>query len=326
MRPYAGVSVAMLTLAWLVGGLMALSAEPAGAGSVTRLPPLELDATTVAPGTTVMLQGTQWPVHQVFQAAVCGRGAFAVSSDCDLSGAVGFGPADNGVVQAALVVAIPPSPCPCVVMITRAHPYAVERLPLRIVGAPSAPLSTPRPLADSRVRVTHVQVLSENSWTSWFGAAAARTLVLTVHNGSAVPVHPLVVARWTDGSDHHPITTPQPRLLPPGATERMSLPFALSTFADGTFPVVGQVNDATFTRRFADATSTTPWALDVAAVVLAVGALLGLGAFMGGRRRGTVDLTGSADDETVGPRVADSGSRYPNEDPTELISTGAVQQ
>ena len=192
-----GIGGAALVVAW---GMCTPS--PAGAAS---LPGLSLDRTVVTPGSTVTVEGTHWPKDRQLQAVVCGGGIVSVSSDCDLAHAVTFGPADNGVVQTSLVVTTPPVPCPCVVMVTQLYPSEVERLPMTILGASSAPVELPsavRPI----LRVFHVRVVSTSTWTSWFGAAASRQLIVSIHNAGSTAIRPLLVAHWVQGGDHFVIT------------------------------------------------------------------------------------------------------------------------
>jgi hypothetical protein len=158
-----------------------------------------------------------------------------------------------------------------------------------------------------------VQVVSESSWTSWFGAAAARKLVVTVHNESSDPVRPLLVARWLQGSDAQVVTSPTPPLLRPGGHVQISAPFDLSTFADGRHLVVGKVTGSGFTVLFASSTSTTPWALYVLGILLAVGLLL-LVAVLIGRRFRSAELPAAPPPQEIGDQPT-----------SQLIQTGAMQ-
>ena len=265
-----------------------MTAGGADAAEARGLPALVLSSTAVVPGETVAITGSSWPPHRLLQAQVCGGGLLAVSSDCDITHAVGFGPADNGVVATSLIVTVPPVPCPCVVLVTQLQPNAVERLPITIAGAPSAPLPAPPPPIHQDVTISDVHVVDQSSWTSWFGAAASRELVLTVHNGGATPVRPLLLARWEQGGSSVVITSPRAAMLRGGGTTQIDAPFALSTFAHGQFPVMGSVTGSAFDVRFASATSTTPWGLYGLAVVLAVCALLALAVLLGDRRQNDV--------------------------------------
>ncbi len=300
----------------LVSGLAFMCAV-AGAGSVDTaaaagLPPLELSTSTLSPGGTATIIGHDYPAHRVLQAVVCGGGPLAVSSECDLPHAIGFGSADNGVVQASLVVAFPPAPCPCVVLVTQQNTSATEALPIIIKGAPSAPLPAQPPPVRPAVTVSRVHVVSDDLWTTWFGAAAARELVLTVHNGSSNPVRALLVAHWVRGSDNYVITSPRPRVLRPGETEDVTAPFVLSTFSHGQFAVIGNVTGAGFEDRLATSTSTMPWALYALLIIFAIGVLLAVAAVIGRRRNGGGDADPSSHDFNDEPRA-------------QLTLTGAAQ-
>jgi hypothetical protein len=245
--------------------------------------PLTLSKTLVAPGAVITIQGSHWPAPRQLQAAVCGAGFQAVSSDCDLTHAISFGPSDNGTFRALLVVAVPPSPCPCVVMITQVNPSGVERLPITIEGAPSAAVPAPLRVGRPAISISNVRILSSSSWTSWFGTAAPRELLVTVHNDGSDSVRPLVVAGWTQGSGRYVITSPPAKLLGAGRSMQIAAAFSLSTFASGQFLVSGQVTGAGFDRSFVTSTSTTPWGLYFLGMLIAVGILLAVAVLIGRR-------------------------------------------
>lgn len=290
---------------------LALGADPALAAG---LPPLTLSTTTATPGDTVSIQGAHWPGHSVLQAAVCGGGENSVSSDCDLLRAISFGSTDDGVVQAALVVSVPPTPCPCVVMITRVNPSAVERLALKVEGARTAPVPVNPALSHPAVQISDVHVVSDNSWTSWFGTAAARELVLTVKNRSPETIRPLVVAAWVQGKDAFVISSLPAHRLAAGRSVQVEVPFSLSTFVDGSFPVVGKVTGTGFEESFSSSTSTKPVALYALAILLACALLLVVAAAIGRPRREGPKGNGSL--EPVDAVIA----KLLDEDPTAQLS------
>jgi hypothetical protein len=130
----------------------------------------------------------------------------------------------------------------------------------------------------------------------------------------------MVVAHWTEGSTNHVITSAPPRPLAAGHTVHLSVPFALSTFANGTFPVIGQVTGAGFDVSVRGTASTNPWGLHVLGLVAMVGLLLALAALIG---RHTSNAKTSPPSEP--PPLAIGGWSL-DEDPTEqLIQTGAPQ-
>jgi hypothetical protein len=200
-------------------------------------------------------------------------------------------------------------------MVTQVNPSAVERLPITILGAPSAPVALPRPEAHPAVSLSDVHVVSESSWTSWFGAAAARELMVTFHNESSGPVRPLFVAGWIQGSDQLVVTSPTLKVVGAGRSTQITAPFSLSTFASGQFTVRGKITGDGFDVRFATSTATTPWGLYLLVIVIAVTILLSVAVLIGKRRT----------DQSVG-----DGHQIPeleggDEVATSLTQTGALQ-
>lgn len=267
----AGVSALLGTL--LIGTVPAPAVTtPATTGPA---PTLSLGSTSLVPGQSVAISGANWPRHELFQATLCGGDALLGSADCANGAAVAFAPADvGGVIQATLPVTDPPTPCPCVVQITRVHPpEVVDTVPVTVVGMPSETPVTPPALRPPSLRVSGVHVVSVSSWAAWFGAAAPRELVLTVHNAGAEPIRPLLAAHWIEGGVSHVIATPRARVIPVGGTARLTATFHLSTLSWGTMRVVGQVVGTTFAVNLRTETSTYPWGLLVVGIVIVAGLL-----------------------------------------------------
>jgi hypothetical protein len=300
------------------------AATPQKTFGVAGLPPLSLSSSSVTAGETVSITGTHWPPHRVLQAAICGRGAVEGSQDCDMTGAITFGPADNGVVDAPIVVTVPPVPCPCVVLVTQATPSAAETLPINITGAPRGPLPTSPNLDLPRITVSNVHVVSDSSWTSWFGAAANRELVLTVHNEGASAVRAQIIAHWVRGSDHYVIASPPAQEIPVGESTQMSAPFALSTFSHGDFAVLGQLSGGGFQEGFQSSTSTTPWALYVLIITTVLCVLAMIATAVLRRRRNETDGSGDGD-ELVSPDASPTASDAAGESTAQLIDSGAMR-
>jgi hypothetical protein len=204
------------------------------------------------------------------------------------------------------------------VLVTALDPFALRPLAITIDGALSAPV--PRePSQPRQVTISHVHVVSKSSWTSWFGAAAPKELVVTVHNAAPYPVLPLLVARVVQGDHNYPIKTPTPRTMPVGSTVRITAPFALSTFAHGDFSVVGMVTEGNYEEGFVSdefvlSTSTTPWALYATGIVLGASVLALIVAAFLRRRRGQ------------GHSIDRSDPLHQDDDPTaHLTPIGAAQ-
>lgn len=265
------------TVAALVafGIVLAAIVLPEMAATAGAQPTLSLSSSTVNPGQSVGLSGTHWPLHVILQASVCGGFALLGHPECDLGRSITFGPADDGVVQTAISVSLPPQPCPCVVLVTQVDPPSSlqMQLPITIVGAPSAAPPVAPPPFQPTVRVVSAHVRSDSSWTAWFGAAAARTLVVQVRNTGLGSIRPLLVAQWLDGTTYHVIASPRARTLPTDRTITLVAPFTLSTFAFGHKQVIGQIEGTTFTTNFSTDTSDYPWGLLLLAIVIVMGLL-----------------------------------------------------
>lgn len=266
-------------LSALLGALLVGTVPAPAVTTPATAPPartLSLSSTTLVPGQSVAISGRNWPLHQLFQATLCGGDALLGSEDCANGAAVAFAPADvGGVIQVTLPVTDPPTPCPCVVQITRVHPpEVVDSVPVTVVGVPSETPVTPPALLPPSLRVSGVHVVAGSSWAAWFGAAAPRELVLTVHNAGAAPIRPLLAARWIGGGVSHVIATPRARVVPVGGSTRLTATFHLSTLTWGQVRVVGQVAGTTFAVTFRTTASTLPWGLVVIGIVIVAGLLV----------------------------------------------------
>ena len=261
---------AALTVAMFLAVLATVSLGSA-AGARTA-PTLSLSSATVAPGQSVGLSGEHWPPHLILQASICGGLALQGHEDCDLGRSITFGPADNGVVQTSMSVGIPPAPCPCVVLVTSTDPTsAVEMtVPIDIQGAPTA---TPRPAPPPyrpTVMVVDAHVVSVSSWTSWFGTAAAKELIVAVRNIGHGPIRPLLAARWIDSKTSHVIQAPPSKTIRAGRTVTLAAPFSLSTLTWGHEELTGEVQGTTFDVAFSTGTSTYPWGLLLLAALISL--------------------------------------------------------
>lgn len=305
-----GAAFAAASLVAILAVIVAAWLGPAAGARTT--PTLSLNSTVVAPGQTVALSGGGWPPHLILQASICGGAALLGHEDCDLSRSITFGPADDGVVQTSMSVGVPPTPCPCVVLVTSTDPTMNLQMtvPIDILGAPIAPPTPAPPPYQPLVRVIDAHVVSVSSWMSWFGAAAAEKLVVTVRNIGQGPLRPLLAAQWLDGTTPTVIDTPASTTIPVGRTVTLVAPFSLATFTWGHERVVGQVQGTTFDVGFTSGTSTYPWGLVVLAVLVFF-AIVALIVRTIVRRR----------HRHPGPPTSDLGT---NSDSREMTETGAV--
>jgi hypothetical protein len=162
------------------------TAQPAAAATT---PTLQLSTTALVPGETTTFEGAGWKPNTVFQASVCGARAVNGSEDCDVTSSMTFAANLNGVISAALVVVVPPKPCPCVVLVTGPQNENRRTFPVTIAGVPYSAV-TAQPSV-SRVVVERASLTGSVSPRQWFGLAVSRTLVLTLMNTGAAPTQSL---------------------------------------------------------------------------------------------------------------------------------------
>ena len=146
--------------AWLdaaaavVVAALAIAPAAAGASPVTA-EALHLGSSTLVVGRSGTLEGTGWPPGSSLQAAICGALADAGSADCANTSAVTVAPGPDGAVSATFPVVVPPTPCPCVVLVQGNGVDYLERFPVEVVGAPGG---TPVPVRSAPPRPAIVVV------------------------------------------------------------------------------------------------------------------------------------------------------------------------
>ncbi len=249
----------------------ALVTAPALAATPTsKQPVLELGDTTLVPGSSVSVHGSGWPQGTTLQAVLCGANAVDGSTDCAESAAATMSPGRDGIIDDQLEVVEPPKPCPCVVVVSALASPLTQRIPVQVVGVPTAPVVTQSPYQQPPALQVTARVTGGSSLATVFGAPAARTLVVTMANASpTLTVSPVMAAGWSRrGGTEQIITTPRLAPLGPGQRRRVSVPFQLTAFSHGTYYVTGSITGSTVPVYFTAQTSTTPWGLLVVAVLL----------------------------------------------------------
>ena len=224
--------------------IASVTCGPSEAGAA-GLSGLSLDKTVVTPGSTVTVEGANWPKGRQLQAAICGGGSFSVIFWTAISrkhaalfgpGRQRRGPGLAGRDDPACSLPMRGSDYPG--LSKRSCAFAdhdrgfIER----------AGQSTSVPWRGALSGCRTIRVVSNSSWTSWFGAAASMQLTVSVHNAGSSAIRPFLIAHWAEGSDHYVITSPKTQQLGAGQSMQITAPLDLSTFADGTFPVVGKVS------------------------------------------------------------------------------------
>jgi hypothetical protein len=256
----AGLLVASLALC-IVGGQGVAGASPS----------LLVSPSTAMPGEIVQITATGLAPSSVYSVQICGAAA-QTSSDCILTSSQTGGASDSGVFTTSLQVEIPPAPCPCVVAaFSEPDVHLALTSPIQIVGAPTSPVVQNQP---ARLVVRDAHISGSDTWAERFGAAAKRTLVLTVANTGGTAAQTVSATVSVDGT---PSSPPPLAGLQPGQQRTYQVPVTFPTLSVGHQPVTGLVSAQTqnasmagLPAGFRTSTALNPWGL------YAVGALLAL--------------------------------------------------
>jgi len=283
-----------------------LGATPAAAAG----PEIKTTTQYATIGERVGITGTGWsPVGQTVQIQLCGRNAIDLSNDCDQTNQYTAAIRPGGIFYGSLVVQAPPTPCPCVVMVTAAGSFAGVKAPLTIAGAPSAPLPPVTPPGPPVRLIPTVD--APVSVSSWFGGPKDVTLVLTVKNTSGVPLNaPALSVTVGRGSAPTGFVEGRPLApLPAGASRTLRVPVRIPPFTYGDYTIRSTVATGQGAVATNIPVTSYPWGL--LAVVLLLVALMLLWFVRRIRRRVAADESGSG----VGTSPADAGGTViPTED------------
>lgn len=254
----------LLVLA-LVGAVLALAPGPAAGQTGVSA---STDRGSASAGEEIVVTGTGWPAETRVQASVCGNQARALSADCDLPNSRTIVTDPEGSFSVALDVAVPPSPCPCVVFVSGQNTASTVRFPIDIVDAPSAPTTEAEIVSPPGFEVVSSTLSGSGPWTSWFGAAPERTLLLTVENTGSEAAAPDLDATWGAGADPtHVLDVPTLEVIEPGETVRYRIPVRFDALTFGSVNVAGSVAGSSGPVSFTASTSSYPWALLALAVI-----------------------------------------------------------
>ena len=249
----------------------------AGATAASSAPAVQVDVKTAKVGELVHVTGTGWaPVGQTVQIELCGQDALNVSTDCDQADQYDAAIRAGGVFYGAVLTHIPPSPCPCVVLVANQGAFSGVRVPITIVGAASSPI--PQQATSSTPVVLSAKVLTHVSVGAWFGAPRAVTLLLNIKNRSTNTYESPALS-VNVGRGKHPGDFVVARPLAPlaaGATQTLRIPVTLPAFTFGNYSVRAQVITGEEQVATVARTSSYPWALFLIAALAVQGVLLAL--------------------------------------------------
>jgi hypothetical protein len=198
---------------------------------------LQLSSNTLSQGQTVTVSGLRWTPNTVIQASLCGDDAAGGSVDCAVASSVTLTSGTAGVIDGRLAVVVPPKPCPCVVLVVGAQSGYLKTLPVTIVGAPVADVSSAKPTT-SKLTVVDARLLGSNPFSQWFGMSSRRTLSLTLRNEGAAPASSIQVIASL-GS--RPLLSAQLSDLGIGREKTYELPLTIPALSVGSLNVDGRV-------------------------------------------------------------------------------------
>lgn len=217
----------------------------------------------VSPGQVLAVSGSGLTPRATYSVEICGQRA-ATSLDCLYQTPAGVITSSLGEFNAQLTVAIPPTPCPCVVAVW-SLPYLELRAtsPLQIAGVP---FSAAVHVKTSHIVVREAEITGPSSLSEQFGSSADRMLVLTVANTGGRAAGSLTAFIAVNGT---PQSEPRFLGIAAGGERTYRMPIVVPALSIGSQAVVGQLTTGNG-RYTAFSTSTTvfPWGLLIVVLVL----------------------------------------------------------
>ena len=253
----------LIALALGAFAALVVAGDGASASSAAAMEPtISLSSQRGAPGDTILVSLQGWA--DVTTIVVCGNEARRGAVDCDLVGGVGVGASLEGVQQRELLVAAPPTTCPCVVRASTAGEQIVRTVSFEVLGVPVGPVVGPAAPAGSSLQVFAHLVDDSPSiidgLRSALGGRTRRTLVLTLTNTGTAPISSLTgtaaLGRGTQGGE--PLQLPTIDPLAPGETRPYTVQVNVAAPAAGTYVVYGTIYGPGAAVTFNTATTTRP--------------------------------------------------------------------
>jgi hypothetical protein len=244
------------------------------ASAASPKPSVQVDTGYAVIGQLIHVTGSGWsPVGETVEMEICGQNARDLSSDCDQGNQYTAAIRTGGIFYGALTVRLPPSPCPCVVMVASQGSFSGRKVPITIFGAPTAAIPPQSPRASVALNAS---LVTPKSASALFGGPKSVTLILRVTNLSSMAYEsPTLTVNV--GKGPHPsgfVLGRQLDTLGARTTRVLDIPVTIPAFTFGQYTVRAQVMTPTGPFATTVGTSSYPWGLFVAgAVVLFVVAL-----------------------------------------------------
>jgi len=248
-----------------------VSATPAQADG----PMIEVTPASTSPGDSVLVELNGWP-GTVATAQVCGNGARRGSTDCDQVGAESIRVPASGREFVRVRVQEPPVGCPCVIRVSTVRGDVVRTAPITVDGVPDgvdlAPVEVSPAAASVRIRATVVGAGGVLGKVGRAFGVGGRSLVLTVHDGSAVAATGLrfVGTVGRPGGSGTPLSRVVPDVAP-GATVTTRIPLSSPFPPWADLEVRGVVAGFDVPVPVRTSTTSDPWAAELAVPLVLLG-------------------------------------------------------
>lgn len=280
-RETVAVAVAIAFVAGIA--LVGAAGWAAADAPVKTAPTVAIEQTSTATGPVWIVRLEAWPNSPV-NVSICGDAARRGSQDCDQRGTQTVRIQADGSASTTLAMT-PPIGCPCVVRAETLTHDLVVTLPVDLPGVPMLrPEEVPPDpfvVIPARELEVHATVVGNDdsfgdALTASFGGAAARTLVLELHNTGSHDMTGLSMsgAVGPDASTGTPLALPKVAHLGPGERQTLRVPVTLAAPAVGTYVVHGRIAGLESPIVFDAETANMPWALVIGAVLVLVGMVL----------------------------------------------------
>ncbi len=241
-----------------IGLLLGLVSVPSGAAAPN--PGIQLSTNVLVPGHTLVITGSGWTRTASVNATICGADAVSGASDCAVTSTATMGATARGLLWSRIAIVIPPAPCPCVVLVSGTNVTFTEKIPVKVVGAPTRPVRPAASESAPTVRISGLEVAGGPTLVSFFGGRAPRTLVFRLRNTWDHAITPVLLGRWGNGKDlSNVIEMPSIGSLRPGQTRELKVPFSLTAISIGSYTVAVRVQLVGYPREVAATTTTSQW-------------------------------------------------------------------
>ena len=253
-----------------VAGLVSGSAH----AQTTDGPGVAVSQTDITPGDRVVVTIGRFDAPEV-TISMCGNNALRGSADCNMPESEGVALRLDGVsTLAELPIAVPPTPCPCVLRVSTRNNEQVAYAPINLIGHPTAPLTPPEELKDPldvRVVAAPTAVGLMTRLRSSVGGASEYDIEVTVINRSSATFNNVRVsgsAGRNPGEELVRIDFGNPGKLEPGQTWTGSATSELPALTLGEVEWRVTASGAGSPTTGTATTDGTPWLLWTLAVVL----------------------------------------------------------